>query len=125
MQKVLRTRLAGLDRELQVDLSSIRAAIESISRQFKLGNGRFAASGAKRVLALGCGEGKLLRELLKDRQFGQIVGLDVSIRSLEVAADRLRMDRMTPNQAERIKLLHGSLIYRDRRLHGLRISGSV
>ena len=44
------------------------------------------ASGAKRVLDLGCGEGKLLRELLKDRQFEEIVGMDVSIRSLEVAA---------------------------------------
>ena len=32
------------------------------------------ASGAKRVLDLGCGEGKLLRELLKDKQFEEIVG---------------------------------------------------
>jgi 3' terminal RNA ribose 2'-O-methyltransferase Hen1 len=76
------------------------------------------SSGAKRVLDLGCGEGKLLRELLKDRQFEQIVGLDVSIRSLEVAKDRLRLERLAPLQAERIKLLHGSLIYRDQRLHG-------
>ena len=43
------------------------------------------ASGAKRVLDLGCGEGKLLRELLKDKQFEEIVGMDVSIRSLEAA----------------------------------------
>lgn len=76
------------------------------------------ASGAKRVLDLGCGEGKLLRDLLKDRQFEQIVGMDVSIRTLEVAKDRLRLERLPPMQAERIKLLHGSLIYRDKRLHG-------
>ena len=44
------------------------------------------ASGAKRVLDLGCGEGKLLRELLKDKQFEEIVGMDVSIRTLEVGA---------------------------------------
>jgi 3' terminal RNA ribose 2'-O-methyltransferase Hen1 len=35
-------------------------------------------SGAKRVLDLGCGEGKLLRELLKDGQFEEIVGMDVA-----------------------------------------------
>ena len=76
------------------------------------------ASGARRVLDLGCGEGKLLRELLKDKQFEEVVGMDVSIRSLETARDRLKLDRMPENQAARIKLIHGSLIYRDRRLEG-------
>jgi 3' terminal RNA ribose 2'-O-methyltransferase Hen1 len=76
------------------------------------------ACGARSVLDLGCGEGKLLRELLKDNQFGQIVGLDVSIRSLEVAQRRLKLDRLPPTQANRIKLLHGSLMYRDKRLEG-------
>ncbi len=75
-------------------------------------------SGARRVLDLGCGEGKLLRELLKDKQFEQIVGMDVSIRSLEVARDRLRLDRLPERQAARIKLMQGSLTYRDRRLEG-------
>ncbi len=76
------------------------------------------ACGAKRVLDLGCGEGKLLRELLKDRQFEEIIGMDVSIRSLETARDRLKLDRLPERQAARITLLHGSLIYRDRRLDG-------
>jgi 3' terminal RNA ribose 2'-O-methyltransferase Hen1 len=76
------------------------------------------ASGAKRVLDLGCGEGKLLREMLKDKQFEEVVGMDVSIRSLETARDRLKLDRMPEKQAARIKLIHGSLIYRDRRLEG-------
>jgi len=75
-------------------------------------------SGAKRVVDLGCGEGKLLRELLKDQQFQEIVGMDVSIRSLELAKDRLRLDRMSAMQAQRIKLIHGSLMYRDQRLAG-------
>jgi 3' terminal RNA ribose 2'-O-methyltransferase Hen1 len=74
------------------------------------------ASGARRVLDLGCGEGKLLRELLKDKQFEEIVGLDVSIRSLEMAQKRLSLDRMPTSQASRVGLLHGSLMYRDRRL---------
>jgi 3' terminal RNA ribose 2'-O-methyltransferase Hen1 len=76
------------------------------------------ASGARRVLDLGCGEGRLLRELLKDRQFEEIVAMDLSIRSLEIARDRLKVDRMPERLAARIKLLHGSLIYRDRRLEG-------
>lgn len=76
------------------------------------------ASGAQKVLDLGCGEGKLLRELLADRQFEQIVGLDISVRSLEIAAKRLKLKRLPERQAQRVKLLHGSLTYRDRRLEG-------
>lgn len=76
------------------------------------------SSGARKVLDLGCGEGKLLRELLKDRQFDQVLGMDVSIRSLENASKRLKMERLPDRQAERIQLIHGSLIYRDKRLEG-------
>ncbi|MCE5200769.1 MAG: 3' terminal RNA ribose 2'-O-methyltransferase Hen1 [Armatimonadota bacterium] len=74
------------------------------------------AIGAKRILDLGCGEGKLIGSLLKDKEFVEIVGVDVSYRTLERAQDRLRVEQMAPMQRERIKLLHGSLIYRDKRL---------
>ena len=83
------------------------------------------ASGAKRVLDLGCGEGKLLRELLRDKQFEEIVGMDVSIRTLETARDRLKLDRLPERQGARIKLIHGSLIYRDRRLEGFDVAAVV
>jgi 3' terminal RNA ribose 2'-O-methyltransferase Hen1 len=76
------------------------------------------ASGAREVLDLGCGEGKLLRELLSDRQFERIVGMDVSVRALENAVRRLKFDRLPERQAERLNLIHGSLIYRDNRLEG-------
>jgi 3' terminal RNA ribose 2'-O-methyltransferase Hen1 len=75
-------------------------------------------SGAKRVLDLGCGEGKLLQVLLKERQFEQVVGMDVSFRALEIAKDRLNLDRLSEMQRQRIQLLHGSLMYRDKRLSG-------
>ena len=75
-------------------------------------------SGARTVLDLGCGEGKLLRELLADRQFERIVGMDVSVQSLQRAAQRIGLERLPAKQRERIELLHGSLIYRDRRLAG-------
>ena len=75
-------------------------------------------SGARRVLDLGCGEGNLLRALLPERQFLEIVGVDVSHRSLEIASERLRLERMSDRERQRITLLHGSLTYRDRRLEG-------
>ena len=76
------------------------------------------ASGAKRVLDLGCGEGRLLKLMLEEKSFTNIVGVDVSYRTLENAKDRLHMDRMSPHQKERIELIHGSLTYRDSRLSG-------
>jgi 3' terminal RNA ribose 2'-O-methyltransferase Hen1 len=75
-------------------------------------------SGARRILDLGCAEGRLLKRLLDEKQIEEIVGLDVSIRSLERAGDRLRLDRLSEAQSRRIRLIHGSLTYRDRRLEG-------
>lgn len=75
-------------------------------------------SGAKRVLDLGCGEGRLLSLLLSERGFDEIVGMDVSYHALEVATRRLRLDELAAKQRERIRLLHGSLMYRDARLSG-------
>jgi len=75
-------------------------------------------SGARRVIDLGCGEGRLLKLLLDDRQFEEIVGMDVSYRSLEIASNRLRLERMPERQRQRIRLIHGSLMYRDTRLTG-------
>jgi 3' terminal RNA ribose 2'-O-methyltransferase Hen1 len=80
--------------------------------------GVITGSGARRVLDLGCGSGKLLAELLKERGLERIVGLDVSHRALETAARRLHLDTMAPRQRERVELLHGSLTYRDSRLRG-------
>jgi 3' terminal RNA ribose 2'-O-methyltransferase Hen1 len=76
------------------------------------------AKGAKRVIDLGCGEGKLVRELLGHRGFERVVGMDVSHRALDIAADRLRLDQIPPTVRQRIELFHGSLMYRDKRLEG-------
>lgn len=75
-------------------------------------------TGAKRVVDLGCGEGKLLKLLLSDKQFEAILGMDVSWRSLEIAKERLRLDELPERQRSRIDLIQGSLTYRDQRLNG-------
>ena len=74
--------------------------------------------GVKRVLDLGCGEGKLLRYLLADQQFESIFGMDVSWRSLEIAKERIKFDQLPERQKARLNLIQGSLMYRDQRLGG-------
>lgn len=111
--------------EGEEDTPAPQKAEESLERPLSLNEQRLMtvvaalrASGATRVLDLGCGEGKLLRELLKHPQFVDVLGLDVSVRTLEIATRRLRLDRLPDRQAGRVKLLHGSLVYRDKRLEG-------
>jgi 3' terminal RNA ribose 2'-O-methyltransferase Hen1 len=76
------------------------------------------ATGARRVIDLGCGEGRLLKALLPDRQFTELVGADISHAALEAAARTLHLDRATERTQERVKLLTTALTYRDRRLAG-------
>ncbi|MYR85442.1 3' terminal RNA ribose 2'-O-methyltransferase Hen1, partial [Streptomyces sp. SID685] len=80
--------------------------------------GALRAAGAARVLDLGCGQGQLVQELLKDIRFTEIVGVDVSVRALTIAARRLKLDRMGERQASRVQLMQGSLAYTDKRLKG-------
>jgi 3' terminal RNA ribose 2'-O-methyltransferase Hen1 len=96
---------------------------EALERPLSLNEQRHAAvlaalraCGARSILDLGCGEGRLLRLLLDGRQFERIVGMDVSVQALQRAAQRIGYERLPPKQKERIELIHGSLIYRDRRL---------
>ncbi|MFG1716172.1 3' terminal RNA ribose 2'-O-methyltransferase Hen1 [Micromonospora sp. NPDC049203] len=75
-------------------------------------------SGASRVLDLGCGGGALLTALVADRRFTEVVGVDVSDRSLGMAARRLRLERLPERQRDRIRLWQSALTYRDDRLRG-------
>jgi 3' terminal RNA ribose 2'-O-methyltransferase Hen1 len=76
-----------------------------------------SASGARRVLDLGCGAGALLQRLIRE-DYEQLVGADVSVRALEIAARRLGLEEMHKAQRQRVQLLHSPLTYRDRRLVG-------
>jgi 3' terminal RNA ribose 2'-O-methyltransferase Hen1 len=71
------------------------------------------AAKVQTVVDLGCGDAKLLSRLLKEKQLTRLVGLDVSVRALEIAAERLRLDRLPQRLRERIQLT-----YRDARIEG-------
>jgi 3' terminal RNA ribose 2'-O-methyltransferase Hen1 len=83
------------------------------------------ASGARSVVDLGCGEGKLLGALLERRRFERVAGVDVSARALAVAAERLRLDRAPAAGRARVELWQSSLAYRDRRLEGFDAAACV
>ena len=97
----------ALERPIRLDEQRVGAVLAALK-----------ASGARSVVDLGCGEGKLLRALLQEPTFERVVGLDVAHRVLERARDRLHLDSLPERQRERVALLHGSLFYRDRRIHG-------
>ena len=101
------------------------AAEESVEQAISLQAQRLSAvldviraAGARSVLDLGCGAGRLLEVLLAEQGLQRIIGLDVSYRALQGAARRIHLDTMAPRQRSRIELLQGSLTYTDSRLRG-------
>jgi 3' terminal RNA ribose 2'-O-methyltransferase Hen1 len=128
-RQLAREALAGLTEEDNLDPDATEEAhaeqetkMEEPIRLWQQRMGTVVAvlrsADAKRVLDLGCGEGKLLRVLLDEKSFTEVVGMDVSYRSLEIASQRLKLDRMPTKQKDRLKLMHGSLMYRANRLSG-------
>ncbi len=74
--------------------------------------------GARSVIDLGCGPGRLLERLVATPVFTRIVGTDVSTRSLQHAARRLHVDRMSERQSDRVELFQSALTYEDDRFAG-------
>lgn len=75
-------------------------------------------SGAKSVIDLGCGEGRLIAKLLDEKQLSRVTGTDVMIKALEKAKRYLRYDRMPPYRKQKLLLVQASLTYRDTRFSG-------
>jgi 3' terminal RNA ribose 2'-O-methyltransferase Hen1 len=75
-------------------------------------------TASHRVVDLGCGEGALLRELLADPAFTEVVGVDVAPGALERAERRLALERMPDSVRARLTLRQSSATYRDRALEG-------
>jgi 3' terminal RNA ribose 2'-O-methyltransferase Hen1 len=107
VERVRNTEEEQIERPLNLNEQRINAVVAALK-----------SCGAKRVVDLGCGEGKLLRTLFEDRAFDEMVGVDVSHRALEIATERLHLERLPARQRERINLIQGSLMYRDKRLSG-------
>lgn len=98
---------------------------EAVERPLSLNERRIGSvmsvlkkASARRIIDLGCGEGRLLERLVAEKEFTELVGVDVSFRALELAGARLRYEQMTDRQKERLKLIQGSLTYRDKRMTG-------
>lgn len=73
------------------------------------------ASGARAIADLGCGEGKLLQKLVRERWVERLIGVDAAARDLEWASKRLKLDVAGAPPEGRVTLLHGGITYRDRR----------
>jgi len=91
-------------------------------QRIKAVHAKITDSNAKSVIDLGCGEGKLLKALLRDKSFERIAGMDVSIRSLEIAHKRIGLDRLPSRIKDKISLFHGSLMYKDKRFSGFDVA---
>lgn len=72
---------------------------------------------ATSILDLGCGEGKFLKLLIREKQFVKIQGVEVSHQALQRAKKRLYYDDWSTAQKDRIHLIQGALTYRDKRLN--------
>jgi 3' terminal RNA ribose 2'-O-methyltransferase Hen1 len=77
-----------------------------------------AEEGVNSVLDLGCGEGKLIKRLLKERTISRIVGVDSVMDVLQRCSAKLRLDGGNPRLRARVSLMQGSLTYADRRWAG-------
>ncbi|SFK27282.1 3' terminal RNA ribose 2'-O-methyltransferase Hen1 [Methylorubrum salsuginis] len=109
--------------EERLDPARAEAAETALERPQRLHERRLdrvaaliAKAGAGRVLDLGCGDGKLVARLIRDPAVTEIVGVEVS--SQELARADARFSDLPELQKRKLKLLQGSLIYRDTRLRG-------
>jgi 3' terminal RNA ribose 2'-O-methyltransferase Hen1 len=127
LTRVALARLAELDddREETIDPASEEEVAQPAERRPPLNQQRHDAVlaalrglGADSVIDLGCGSGQFLARLIKEPALTKITGMDVSTRTLQAAARRIRLDELNERQAARVSLFQGSLTYEDPRLAG-------
>ena len=96
---------------------------EALERPMSLNDQRLDAvmnavtdAGGGSVVDLGCGEGRLLQRLMAEPSVNSVLGVDVSLRALDRAEARLRLDEMSERRREQITLAQSALTYTDGRL---------
>ena len=119
-------RLAPEVREETAEPGSRTAPEDVLEAPLRLSDERLGAvvdalraAGARTVADLGCGEGRLLARLVGERWIASLVGVDASSRDLDAAVRRLKLDQPGRVPEGRVRLLHGSLTYRDKRWEGV------
>ena len=98
---------ADIEKPMRLSTMRINAVTEALHK-----------CGATDVVDLGCGEGQLLEQLIKEPRFNRILGTEVSTFAISSAERKLRLKSMSPEQRKRIDIIQSSLIYRDQRIHG-------
>ncbi|MEM7715678.1 MAG: 3' terminal RNA ribose 2'-O-methyltransferase Hen1 [Cyanobacteria bacterium P01_A01_bin.68] len=98
---------AAVEKPLSLNQQRLNSVVETLKQ-----------NNAKKVVDLGCGQGNLLKILLKDSYFEKITGVDVSYRSLEITKERLDRLYLPRNQWDKLELFQGGLTYRDKRISG-------
>ncbi|WP_410788073.1 3' terminal RNA ribose 2'-O-methyltransferase Hen1 [Kribbella sp. C-35] len=112
-------RLAEADGVELADESSDEGSVSLAVERRTTVAGVLRELGARRIADIGCGEGALVGELLKDPMIGELIATDVSARALIKAKRRLHYDDLPDRQRDRLKFLQSSVTYADERLAGL------
>ena len=112
------TRLADVDDVPveEIDTGATETTVPLAARRRATVVEVLTAAGARRVVDLGCGPGALLRDLVADPSFEEILGVDVSTSALAVA--ERRFERLADRQRARLTLRQSALTYVDDSLTG-------
>ena len=112
-------RLVEVDGEELAEESSDEGSVSLAVERRGVVAGVLRELGARRIADIGCGEGALVGELLKDPMIGELIATDVSARALIRAKRRLHYDDLPDRQRDRLRFLQSSVTYSDERLAGL------